>query len=76
MSNNVAFATKLPAELKKALDIICKKLGLKKNFVIESALREKIEDLIDTYDLEESIKEATGFTPWEKVKEDSKKNKI
>lgn len=70
---STAFATKLPAGLKKSLDEICEKMGLRKNFVIETALREKIEDLIDSYDLAESMKNATGFHSWEGVKKELKK---
>lgn len=68
-----AFATKLPADLKKSLDEICEKLGLRKNFIIESALREKIEELADSMDLGESMKNATGFHSWEGVKKELKK---
>lgn len=68
MPGQEALATKLPADLKKSLDSVCKKLGLRKNFVIESALREKLEDLLDTTDLQEAIHEATGFHDWESVK--------
>lgn len=65
MGKAEAFATKLPVDLKEALDKACEKLGLRKNFVVETALREKLEDLLDTQDLQESVKEATGFHPWE-----------
>jgi len=61
-------ATKLPADLVEALDIVCKRLGLRKNFVVEAALREKIEDLLDAEDLREAVKQATGFHAWEEVK--------
>ncbi len=44
-------------------------LGLRKNFVIEAALREKLEDLMDAGDLREAIKEATGFQTWDTVSE-------
>lgn len=70
---STAFATKLPADLKRSLDDVCERLGLRKNFVIEAALREKIEGLIDSYDLAESIKSATGFHSWEGVKKELKK---
>jgi hypothetical protein len=61
-------ATKLPADLVEALDAVCKQLGLRKNFVVEAALKEKIEDLLDAEDLREAVKEATGFHSWEEVK--------
>lgn len=61
MAKTAVISTKLPLDLKQILDKICLKLGLKKNFVIESALREKLEDLLDTSDLLEAMKEAGGF---------------
>lgn len=67
-----AFATKIPVDLKKNLDKVCSLLGLRKNFVVESALREKLEDLMDAYDLKEAIHEATGFHSWESVKKIAK----
>ena len=73
MASGEAFATKLPVDLKTALDAVCEKLGLRKNFVVESALREKLEDLIDASDLQEAVKEATGFHSWESVKKEMKK---
>ena len=63
-----AFATKLPVSLKRTLDEVCERLGLRKNFVIEQALREKLEDLMDMYDLEEAMKEASGFHSWDSIK--------
>jgi hypothetical protein len=65
---NEALATKLPPDLKKTLDVVCNRLGLRKNYVIEIALREKLEDLMDAEDLREAVSEATGFHTWESVK--------
>jgi predicted DNA-binding protein len=65
------FATKLPADLTAQLDAVCKRLGLRKNFVLEAALREKLEDLLDAADLREAFAEATGFHAWEMVKKES-----
>ena len=62
------FATKLPADLKDQLDKVTALLGLKKNFVVEEALREKLEDLLDAHDLREAMKDATGFQPWSEAK--------
>jgi predicted DNA-binding protein len=73
MSSNEAFATKIPGELKRALDEVCRKHGLRKSFVVESALREKIEDLLDTYDLKEAIEEGDSFRPWSEVKKELRK---
>jgi hypothetical protein len=65
------FATKLPPDLIAQLDVVCRKLGLRKNFVLETALREKLEDLLDAADLREAVAEATGFHGWEMVKKES-----
>lgn len=67
------FATKLPADLTAQLDLVCKKLGLRKNFVLETALREKIEDLLDAADLREAMNEATGFHSWDIVKKETRR---
>ncbi len=75
MARESAFATKIPSDLKRTFDEVCNKLGLRKNFVVESALREKIEDLLDTYDLQEAIKESTGFHSWDSVKQEMKKKR-
>jgi len=65
---NEPFATKLPPDLTAELDAVCRKLGLRKNFVLETALREKLEDLLDAADLREAMREATGFHAWKDVK--------
>lgn len=75
MASNGTFATKIPNKLIAALDDICKKFGLRKNFVVETALREKIEDILDAYDLDTSMKEATGFHSWDEVKKELMKGR-
>lgn len=72
MPNSEAFATNIPADLKKQLDQVCEKFGLRKNFVVEQALREKLEDILDTFDLDEAIKEASGFHDWKQIKKELK----
>jgi len=69
------FATKLPADLTAQLDAVCRKLGLRKNYVLETALREKLEDLIDAADLRAAMKEATGFHAWEDVKQENRRKR-
>lgn len=68
MIKTEVFATKLPSDVKKRLDEVCELLGVRKNFVVEEAIREKIEDMLDAYDLRQALKEATGFHSWESVK--------
>ncbi len=68
MSRAEAFATKLPADLKVMLDKVCRRLGLRKTHVVETALREKLEDILDVEDLHQAIAEETRFHPWEEVK--------
>jgi len=67
--------TKLPVDLAETLDAVCKRLGLRKGLVVEEALREKIEDLLDAEDLREAVKEPTGFHVWEEVKADARKER-
>ncbi len=69
------FATRLPPDLTKALDGVCRKLGLRKNFVVEAALREKIEDLLDAEDLRQAMADATAFHSWDKVKAEARSGK-
>jgi predicted DNA-binding protein len=69
---NKTFATKLSADLVRDLDSVCDTLGLRKNFVVEEALREKIEDLMDAHDLRQAVKEATGFHSLDSVRRELK----
>ena len=69
-----AFATKLPRDLRQILDEVCERFGLRKNFVVEMALREKLEDILDTHDLDEAVKEASGFHAWKQVKKTLKRS--
>ncbi|PIP84506.1 MAG: hypothetical protein CO113_00450 [Elusimicrobia bacterium CG_4_9_14_3_um_filter_62_55] len=68
MNKTEVFATKLPVGLKSKIDEVCAMLGMRKNFFIEEAIREKLEDLIDAHDLRQAMKESTGFHSWESVK--------
>lgn len=70
MNRSVAFATRIPFDLKTLLDRVCDEAGLRKNRVIEAALREKLEDLQDMYDLREAIHEATAFYSWGDIKKE------
>jgi hypothetical protein len=76
MSEAQSFATKLPSDLIQALNAICHTMGLRKKFVIEMALREKLEELMDQADLKDAMENARGFESWETVKRDLKKKRI
>ncbi len=65
-------ATKLPEALTKQLDSVCAQFGLRKNFLIETAIKEKIEDILDAHDLGTAISEASGFHDWKTVKKEMK----
>lgn len=69
---NEAFATKIPADLKRKLDEVCRKHGLRKNIVVEQALREKFEDLLDAFALEDARKTSTSFVSLKELKRDLK----
>ncbi len=47
MSKYSTLSTNIDSELKKALTVFCKKRGLKIQSVVETAIREQIEDEID-----------------------------
>ena len=64
----VTFATKLPADLTATLNDLCKRLGLRKNALVEAALREKLEDLLDAHDLRDAVATETRFHSWSSVK--------
>lgn len=68
-------STRIPADLTRALDAVCKRLGLRKNHVLEIALRDKIEDLLDAEDLRGAVREATGFHRWEDVRKEAGRGK-
>lgn len=68
-------STRIPSDLADQVDELCGRLGLKKSFVVEQALREKIEDLLDAEDLRGDIRNATGFYAWEKVKAETHRRK-
>jgi hypothetical protein len=61
-------AARVPADLFEALTAVCTRLGLRKTFVVEAAIREKIEDLLDAADLCEAVNTARKFQPWEDIK--------
>lgn len=68
MNRTEVFATKLPKGLKQQIDEVCALMGMRKSFLVEEAIREKIEDLLDAYDLRQAMKEATGFHSWDSIK--------
>lgn len=70
-----SLSTRIPSDLADQVDELCGRLGLKKSFVVEQALREKIEDLLDAEDLRHDLREATGFYAWEKVKAEARPRK-
>lgn len=61
-------STRISVELAELVDVVCGRLGLKKSFVVEQALREKMEDLLDAEDLNRDMGEASGFHDWKVVK--------
>lgn len=75
MIRTKTLTTRLPAKLKGELDQVCRQFGLKKNFVVEQTLREKLEDLLDTFDLKRAVKTGTGFRPLEDVVKDLKRRR-
>lgn len=73
MKKQRVFSTKLPYKLTQTLDMVCDSMGLRKNYVVEMALREKLEDLMDAYELEGAIRTETEFHSWQDVKRELKR---
>lgn len=63
----------IPRRLDAVLNRVCRRLGLRKSEVVEAALREKIENLVDQFDLDGAIREAGVFHDWKGVKADLKR---
>lgn len=63
-----ALSTRLPDELASQLDAVCEQFGYRKSKLIEIALREKIEDLLDANDLREAVAGETRLHAWSDVR--------
>jgi hypothetical protein len=74
-SRSQTFATRISVGLARDLDRLCRRFGLRKNFVVETALREKIEDLLDAAELKTAVQEAVAFHPWNDVKKDLRRKR-
>lgn len=72
MAQSATFATKLPVDLIALLQTVCERLGLRKNFLVETSIREKLEDLLDAEDLQTAMREASGFHEWKAIKKQHK----
>ncbi|NJL29420.1 MAG: hypothetical protein HC897_16795 [Thermoanaerobaculia bacterium] len=73
MAMTAALTTRIPIDLKQALDELCHRYGLRRSSIVEQALREKLEDLIDAFDLEEAQRTATTFLGWDEVEAELRK---
>ncbi len=67
MAATAALTIRIPTDLKQMLEDACERFRLHTNLVVEEALREKLEDLIDAHDLEEARRTATSFRSWDDV---------
>jgi hypothetical protein len=72
MAGTTALTAQIPLGLKEMLDQVCAQYGLHTSRVVEEALREKLEDLVDAHDLEEARQTAVGFRSWENVESELK----
>ncbi len=74
MAATAALTAQIPTDLKQVLDDVCKRYGLRASVVVEQALREKLEDLVDSHDLEEAQRTAVGFRSWADVERELKES--
>jgi len=63
-----ALSTRLPSDLAQQLDDVCAHLGYRKSALIEQALREKLEDLLDARDLREGLAAETRYSGLDDVR--------
>jgi hypothetical protein len=61
-------STRIDARVKSALEELCDRRGLKVTAVVEQALRDKLEDLDDSLELEEAIRSPEEMIPYRKAR--------
>ena len=59
-----SLSTRIRPETKRALIDVCARRGLKLTAVVDEALREKLEDLADSAELEDAIRSARQMIPY------------
>ena len=72
MAKTSQLATKIDDRVKKTMEKVCKKHGLKINRFVEDAILDRLEELEDLEDLKKLRREK--FSPLEDVLEDLKKS--
>jgi len=65
---SLPLSTRIRPDLKRALLRVCARKGLKVTAVVEQALHEKLEDIEDSLDLEEGIRDAEEMIPYRKAR--------
>jgi antitoxin component of RelBE/YafQ-DinJ toxin-antitoxin module len=70
MEKQATLSTSIDSELKEALTAFCKKRGLKIQSVVENAIREQLEDVIDlaSYDERKNEEEVSLVAVLKKLK--------
>jgi hypothetical protein len=59
---------KLPSELERQLSEVCRLLGMSERTLVADAVREKLDALLDAYNLRSSLRKAAGHAPWDTLK--------
>ena len=76
MAKLANLSTRVRMDVKKALDDVCRRRGLKVTAVVEQALREKLEDLDDSLELEDAIRSTEGMIPYRKARRGLKRDGV
>ena len=64
MPRLATLSTRIRPETKRALQEVCRRRGLKVTSVVDQALREKLEDLMDGAELDDAIRSGEEMIPY------------
>ena len=76
MAKLANLSTRVRMDVKKALVDLCRRRGLKVTAVVEQALREKLEDLEDSLELDDAIRTAEEMIPYRKARRALKRDGV
>jgi hypothetical protein len=76
MARLASLSTRIDPNVKRALLEVCRRRGLKVTAVVEQALREKLEDLEDSLELEDAVRGAEEMLPYRKARRALKRDGV
>lgn len=76
MARVANLSTRVRSEVKRALEGVCRRRGLKMSAVVEQALLEKLEDLEDAWELDDAIRSAEEMIPYRRARRTLKRDGV